>query len=185
MSTTPKTQIATRADRDALHALQHASMRALAASYYDEDVIEAFIAHVGTMDDALLDDGTYYTIHIGHTLAACGGWTLRAPSYMTHAAGTVRTIRPVVTARSVFVAPAFARCGLGWRIMTRIEAEIVRAGHDRASLTALFSGVPLYRRLGYRSLEPVVLAMPDGLKFIGVRMEKRLNRELAHLAPAA
>ena len=81
--------------------------------------------------------------------------------------------------------PAFARCGLGWRIRTRIEAEIVRAGHDRASLTALFSGVPLYRRLGYRSLEPVVLAMPDGLKFIGVRMEKRLNRELAHLAPAA
>ena len=47
------------------------------------------------------------------------------------------------------------------------------------------SGVPLYRRLGYRSLEPVVLAMPDGLKFNGVRMEKRLNRELADLAPAA
>src|SRR5262245_42248134 len=81
MTTNPKTRTATRADRDALHALQHASMRALAASYYDEDVIEAFIDHVGTMDDALLDDGTYYTIHIGHTLAACGGWTLRAPSY--------------------------------------------------------------------------------------------------------
>ena len=185
MTTTPKTRIATRADRDALHALQHASMRALAASYYDEDVIEAFIAHVGTMDDALLDDGTYYTIHIGHTLAACGGWTLRAPTYMTHAAGTVRTIRPVVTVRSVFVAPAFARCGLGWRIMTRVEAEIARAGHDRASLTAPFSGVPLYRRLGYRSLEPVVLSMPDRLKFIGVRMEKRLSRDLADLAPAA
>ena len=185
MTTTPKTRIATRADRNALHALQHASMRALAVSYYDEDVIEAFIDHVGTMDDALLDDGTFYTIHIGHTLAACGGWTLRSPSYMTHAAGSVRAMRPVASVRSVFVAPAFARCGLGWRIMTRVESEIVRAGHDRASLTAPFSGVPLYRRLGYRSLEPIVLAMPEGLRFIGVGMEKRLGRELADLAPAA
>jgi GNAT superfamily N-acetyltransferase len=185
MTTTPKTRVATRADRDALHALQHASMRALALSHYDEDVIEAFITHVGTMDDALLDDGTYYTIHIGHTLAACGGWTLRAPSYLTHAAGTVRTIRRVATVRSVFVAPAFARCGLGWRIMTRVEAELVRAGHDRASLTAQLSGLPFYRRLGYRSVDPIVLALPGDLKFIGVHMEKRLARDLADLAPAA
>ena len=39
-------------------------------------------------------------------------------------------------------------------------------------------------RMGSLAL-PVWLAMPDGLKFIGVRMEKRLSRELAHLAPAA
>ena len=45
--------------------------------------------------------------------------------------------------------------------------------------------MPLYRRLGYRSVEPIVLAMPGGLNFIGVRMEKRLIPGLAHLAPAA
>ena len=186
MSTVPKTRTATRADRDALRALQHASMRALALSYYDEDVIEAFIAHVGTMDEALLDDGTYYTIHIGHALAACGGWTLRTPGYMSHAAGgTVQPIRPTATACSVFVHPSFARCGLGWRIMMRVEAEIARAGYDRTSLNAALSGLPLYRRLGYRSVEPIVLAMPGDLNFIGVRMEKRLIPGLANLAPAA
>ena len=67
-------------------------------------------------------------IHIGHTLAACGGWTLRAPGYMSPCGGcgAVQPIRPTATVCSVFVTPAFARCGLGWRIMTRVEAEIVQ-----------------------------------------------------------
>jgi len=182
----PEMRRATRADRDALHALQHASMRALALPYYDADVIEAFIAHVGTMDDALLDDGTYYAVYLGHALAGCGGWTLRAPGYMAHAASTVRPMRPVAAVRSIFVHPGFARCGLGRHIMARLEADISRAGHDRASLTAMLPGLPLYRRLGYRSVEPVVLSMPGHLSFIGIRMDKHFTRaDLANLAPAA
>lgn len=33
-------------------------MRRLGVEHYDEDVIEAFIAQIGTMDDTLLHDGT-------------------------------------------------------------------------------------------------------------------------------
>ena len=64
--------------------------------------------------------------------------------------------------------------------MTRVEAEIAqgRATIGHRSTRAL-SGLPLYRRLGYRSLEPIVLAMPGDLNFIGVRMEKRLIPGLA------
>jgi GNAT superfamily N-acetyltransferase len=180
-------RIATWADRDALRTLQHAAMRKLARPYYESDVIEAFIANVGTMDDALLDDGTYYVIHVGGMLAACGGWTLRTPGDMVHTVDEAMSpVRPVPTVRSMFVDPAFARRGLARRIMTRVETDLVCGGHARVSLTATLSGLPLYRGLGYRSLEPVVLSMPDDLKFIGIRMEKRLvQAELAALSSAA
>jgi GNAT superfamily N-acetyltransferase len=137
-------------------------------------VIEAFIAYIGTMDDAMLDDGSYFAMRVDGALAGCGGWTTRLPGYMLHAAGdTFRPARRIATVRSVFVHPSFARRGLARRLMAHIEAEIAGAGYDRATLTATLSGLPLYRRLGYRSGEPVVLSMPDELKFIAVRMDKR------------
>lgn len=45
-------------DRQALRTMQALSMRRLGVEHYDEDVIEAFIAQIGTMDDTLLHDGT-------------------------------------------------------------------------------------------------------------------------------
>ena len=185
--TIPQIQHATRADRDALLALQETSMRELARPYYDADVIEAFIRHIGTMDDVIIDDGTYFAAFTDGTLAGCGGWTARMPGYMTHAASdALFPLRPIATVRSVFVHPRFARRGLARRIMARVEAEIARAGHDRAMLTVTLGGLPLYRRIGYRTGEPVTLRMPGGLAFITLRMDKRFaHARLAELAPAA
>jgi GNAT superfamily N-acetyltransferase len=187
MITIPLIRAATRADRDALRALQETAMRELARPYYDADVIEGFIRHIGTMDDVLIDDGTYFAAFVDGTLAGCGGWTARMPGYMTHAASdALFPLRPTATVRSVFVHPSFARRGLARRIMARVEAEIAKAGYDRAGLAATLSGLPLYRRIGYRSAEPVVLRMPEGLALITVRMHKRFaHARIAELAPAA
>jgi GNAT superfamily N-acetyltransferase len=155
--------------------MQAHSYRTLGAPYYDDDVIEAFIGGVGTMDDTLLDDGTYFAAILEGRIVGCGGWSWRTPAYtarMTNAAPTPSATKANV--RSVYVHPDFARRGIAREIMTAIEAEITAAGFAAASLTATLSGIPLYRRLGYRGGEPVSLALGNSLTFVGLGMSKIL-----------
>jgi GNAT superfamily N-acetyltransferase len=91
---------------------------------------------------------------------------------MTNAAPTPSATK--ANARSVYVHPDFARRGIAREIMTAIEAEITAAGFAAASLTATLSGIPLYRRLGYRGGEPVSLALGNSLTFVGLGMSKIL-----------
>lgn len=48
------------------------------------------------------------------------------------------------------------------------------AGHRRASLLATLSGVPLYRRLGWREGQAETVRLPGGLPMAGLHMTKRL-----------
>jgi GNAT superfamily N-acetyltransferase len=163
---------ADRSDRDALRALQALSLRTLAAPYYDSAALEAFIA-MGTMYDALLDDGTFFAVHDGAVLIGCGGWSSRIPDYAKFTKDAVPG-QEDATVRSVFVHPDWVRRGIGRRIMEKVEADIARAGFDQASLLSAFSGVPLYRRLGWRSGDAVTLELPGGFKLAGIEMHKRL-----------
>jgi GNAT superfamily N-acetyltransferase len=81
---------------------------------------------------------------------------------------------PVV--RAIFVDPLFAGHGLGRIVMDRVEAEIARAGFERATLLATLSGAPFYRARGWRGDQPVLLPLPQGRLFVTLRMEKRLPR---------
>ncbi len=36
----------------------------MARAYYDDEAIAGFIEHVGTMDDRLIDDGTYFAAYL-------------------------------------------------------------------------------------------------------------------------
>ncbi len=176
---------ARRADRDALRALQAASFRTLGAACYDEDVIETYITHVGLMDDALLDDGTYFAAFAAGLVVGCGGWSCRTPRYALHmpedAGPHAPQAQSAATVRSVFVHPAAARRGVARQVMARVEADVAAAGHDRASLGATLTGIPFYRRLGYRGSEPLVLPLPGDCHFVGVKMHKRLDARAADL----
>ncbi|NWG24895.1 MAG: GNAT family N-acetyltransferase [Pseudorhodoplanes sp.] len=164
------------ADRDALHALQEMSMRRLGLAFYDADVIEAFIEQVGTMDDVMLSDGTYFAAFVGNLLVGCGGWSQRTPNYVSHAGDIApEGAAQAATIRSIFVHPAWARRGIARQVMTRVESDIVAAGLDHARMTATLTGVPFYRRLGYRSGLPMTLDLKDNRFFVGLRMEKRLS----------
>ena len=78
-------------------------MRRLGLAFYDEDLIEAFIAQVGTMDDVMLSDGTYFAAFVGNLLVGCGGWSQRTPNYASHTASdTDRTETRSATIRSIF-----------------------------------------------------------------------------------
>lgn len=166
---------AERADRIALRALQAASFRALGPACYDDDVIETFITHVGTMDDTLIDDGNYFVACVDGALVGCGGWSSRTPSYAAHMPGDAAHPPRRATVRSVYVHPAITRQGIARCIMGRIETDIRAAGYDHAWLGSTLVGVPFYRRLGYRGGEPAVLRMPGDLLFVELTMHKRLD----------
>jgi GNAT superfamily N-acetyltransferase len=165
-------------DRDALLTMQAHSFRTLGAPYYDEDVIESFIAQIGTMDDALLRDGTYYKAVAHGRIVGSGGWSLRTPGYALRSDEAGRDPGPGrarATVRSVFVHPAAAGRGIARTLMAVVEAEMGAAGFATASLAATLSGLPFYRRLGYRSGRPVAMDLREGRVLVALSMEKALS----------
>ncbi len=153
-------------------------MRQLGPACYEPEVIEAFIAQVGTMDDRLIDDGTYFVMLARGMIVGCGGWSARTTGYDAHAgaADTAAVLHPVAKVRSIYVRPAWARQGVAQRVMAAVEADIMANGYNRASLDATLVGIPFYRQLGYRGGEPVVLQLQDGLRFVSLAMTKEFAR---------
>jgi GNAT superfamily N-acetyltransferase len=175
MRTTSHICRARRSDRDELRAVQEAAMRQLGAVCYEPEVIEAFIAQVGTMDDRLIEDGTYFVMLARGMIVGCGGWSVRKPGDAAHvAADSAPDSHPVATIRGVYVRPAWARQGIAQRIVAAVEADIMANGYHRAALSATLTSIPFCRHLGYRGGEPVVLQLQDGLRFVSLAMTKKL-----------
>jgi GNAT superfamily N-acetyltransferase len=174
---------ARRSEAGALRALHACSMRALSHGFYESEVIEAFLAHVDTLDEGVIDAGRYFTAHLDGVLAGCGGWTADEPSYASHL-GTARPhdARAKATVRSVYVHPDFTGRGIARMLMGLIESGIAHAGLEIAVLEATLNAIPFYRRLGYRGDTPVVFRLPQDRLFVGLSMEKA-TRKLADADP--
>jgi GNAT superfamily N-acetyltransferase len=168
------------ADRNPLRAMQAASMRLLAAHCYTSDEIEAFLTYIGTMDEQLLDEGTYYLVESEGRILASGGWSRLRSNYVDPRGSEPAADLSAAKVRSVYVHPDWARHGLGRMLMQRAEADAWHGGYNRVELNAMLSGVSFYTRLGYRVVRPIAVAMPDSLLFRGITMRKGLSsREVA------
>jgi hypothetical protein len=129
---------ATSRDAPRLRAMHRASLITLGAGVYSARQIETFLDEVGTVDEALLADGTYMVAEVGDAIAASGGWTLRRPSYDAYlseealkAPWTGRA-----TIRAVFTDPCFARLGLASKIVGICEGERPPSEKPRGSSSA-------------------------------------------------
>lgn len=162
-------------DRNHLRAMQIDSLRTLAARCYTREEIEAFITFVGTMDDRLIADSTYFVVEAKGRLLASGGWSRQAAS---HAAG-LPADPTAAKVRNLFVHRDWARHGLGRSLVERIELEALYAGFDRMELNTPLSGASFWRALGYQATRPIELNMPDGIRFRGLSMSKSLVDEAA------
>ncbi len=159
------------AEATALRALQAASLRGLGTPSYGAAAIEAFIAH-GTLPEELIAEGRYAVAEVAGRLVGCGGWSATTPGYAPLLSSPAGAAPPVV--RAVYVHPEAARQGVGRALMGWIERAMVAAGHARATLLATLPGLPLYRRLGWRDGERVVLRLPCGAALPAVGMDKAL-----------
>lgn len=164
-------------DIEQIEALQHDAMRRLGAAYYSAAQIDAFLAQVPTLDLSLVEDGRYYVIARGDDVVACGGWSLRAPGYQTvvRFPGHEGAVGGVPAVRAMYVAPGWARRGLGRRVLEHCETAIAALGYTHATLDALLPGVPLYLRCGYVAGAAREAVLPDGTRIAYVPMRKALE----------
>lgn len=169
---------ATRADVPALAALIEASVRGLGPPHYDARQIESSLAHLFGVDTTMIDDGTYLVVEEAGGLVACGGWSRRRTAFGGDRATPWRDAAlrdPAADAavlRAFFVHPAHTRRGLGRQLVEASETAAATAGFARFELVSTLPGLPLYRALGYREVEPLDVTLPDGVVIPTVRMEK-------------
>lgn len=169
-------------DVPAIVKLIDASVRGLSTSYYSGAQIEQALRHVFGPDTQLIADRTYYVIEASDgELAASGGWSKRRTLYGgdQHKSAADLLSDPLVDPariRAFFVHPAYARRGLGRRIFEACRASAERAGFSALELGATLPGVPFYETLGFKAIERVDAALPDGMVLQIVRMWRGIER---------
>lgn len=170
---------ATVADAADISALIAESARALGRSDYPAEIIEAALRSAWGLDTQLIADGTYFLVHVGDELAACGGWSFRSTLFGSdsRAARDATRLRPGVDPariRAFFVRPTFARQGLGTRLLAHCEQEARAAGFLSVSLGATEPGRRLYRAFGYVEADAIDFDLGGGLTIPIIPMSKRL-----------
>ncbi len=135
------------------------SVRELQRNDYSPEQLATAIKTVFTLDTQLIADKTYFVFENSDgALAACGGWSMRK----TLCGGDLHAVRddalldPSTDAariRAFFVHPAWARRGLGSRLLAHCEEAAIAAGFGRFEMAATLTGVPLYTARGYHVVE--------------------------------
>lgn len=174
-------RLATPADIPRIPPLIEASVRALGPQAYSTSQIEQALGTWLGLDTQLVLDGTYFVAEDPESsaLAACGGWSRRkTPFGSDHRPGRDDALLDPHTdaakIRAFFVHPAWARRGIGTRILELCEQAARAEGFFRAEMGATLTGVPFYRHHGYAEFEREDLPLADGDVLPIIRMAKPL-----------
>ena len=169
------------ADSPQIRLLIEASVRGLGPQAYSHSQIEQALGTWLGLDTQLILDGTYFVVeapapapqsqHRGTkeppALVACGGWSRRKTPY----GGDARPGRDdalldprtdAAKIRAFFVHPAWARRGIGSRLLELCEQAARAEGFSSGEMGATLTGVPLYRHHGYAEAGRIDLPLPDG-----------------------
>jgi len=173
-------RVATLADVPALQSLIATSVRALSATYYTVEQIEASIVKVFGVDTQLIADATYYVFDSASGPAACGGWSHRRTLYGGDQMKDIADaeLDPRVDAariRAFFVHPDFARRGLARALYAECAGAARAAGFRRLELMATLPGEPLYAALDFAPIERVALSLGGGIELPLVRMGRAID----------
>jgi GNAT superfamily N-acetyltransferase len=188
-------RLATPADIPHLGPLIEASIRGLQTHDYSSTQIEHAIGTWLGLDTQLVADQTYFVVEVPTgpgtsanpehlptigNLAACGGWSRRkTPFGSDHRPNRDDSfLDPRTDAakiRAFFVHPAWARRGIGSRILELCEQAAQAEGFTRFEMGATLTGIPLYRRHGYTEQERIELPLANGETLPIVRMTKQFR----------
>lgn len=169
-------------DAEAIEALMKASIAELFPRFYDAEQTASAMVHVGHLDLALIEDGTYFVAEAGGEVVACGGWSRRHRLYAGsgEADDDDRLLDPAsepARVRAMFVRADWTRRGLGRAIIDACEAAARAEGFTRLALMATLPGEPLYRACGFAEVERTTIVTPDGVAMGGVAMERDVRPE--------
>jgi GNAT superfamily N-acetyltransferase len=174
---------AVAADVPALQSLIRQSVLGLQGADYTAEQLRLALERVFGVDSQLIEDGTYFAaeaqVGTDKVLTGCGGWSKRRTLYGSdHCADREDTLldpaQEAAKIRAFFVHPAWARRGIGSRILETCEAAAAAAGFRRLEMGATLTGVPLYLARGYSEGERRQVPLSHGLFLPIIHMEKRL-----------
>jgi GNAT superfamily N-acetyltransferase len=173
----PTLRLARADDIPALATLIRESASVLSAGFYTPEETAAAIRFVFGVDSTLIADGTYFLAEADGQIAGCGGWSRRRTLYGgdQRPVGGSERLDPAVDAariRAFFVAPPYARRGIGRRLIEACATAAAEASFTRLELMATLPGVPLYASAGFTPVEDVVDTLPDGTRLRFVRMAR-------------
>ena len=186
------------ADVPALQRLIMASVRELQVEDYSPQQMEAALESVFGVDSQLIADGTYLVAearvvdarrdleesdekkHSGPewTIAGCGGWSKRKTLYGSdHYAGREDTLldpaRDAAKIRAFFIHPAWARRGVGSRVLEACEAAAREAGFTSYEMGATLTGAKLFGPKGYVPIARIEVPLKNGLTLPVIHMAKK------------
>ena len=178
-------RLATEADAPVLRGLIDASVRGLQTEDYSPTQIDHALQTVFGVDSQLIADGTYFVAEARakdaaeFVVAGCGGWSRRKKLHGGDAWTEQRKelLDPAVDAakiRAFFIAPAFARMGVGTLILEACEMAAIAAGFRKLEMSATLTGVKLFSARGYVEIERMALDIGGGETLPVVHMEKRV-----------
>jgi GNAT superfamily N-acetyltransferase len=173
-------RLATPGDIPALRSLIDVSVRALSREVYTPDQIEAALAEMFGVDTQLIADGTYYVIDHGSTIVASGGWSARrtlfgGDQFKREPDAALDPATMPARIRAFFVHPDWTRRGFARRIYEECAAAAAARGFRELELAATLPGEPLYRALGFRSLEPISVPLSGNLTLPCLRMHRYIE----------
>jgi len=189
---------AVAADIPALRELIGTSVRKLQAEDYTVEQMEGALETVFGVDSKLIEDGTYFVAEarmrdeqseagkitgekrsgLKWVLAGCGGWSKRKTLYGSDRwTGREDVLldptRDAAKIRAFFVHPAWARRGIGGRILEACEIAASAAGFGSYEMGATLTGAKLFGRKGYVAVENIEVPLKNGQSLPVIRMAKR------------
>jgi GNAT superfamily N-acetyltransferase len=172
-----RSRLASRSDLPALEPLVTRAINELQRGFLDAEQIKASHAIMG-IDTQLVDDGTYYVVELGDSLAGCGGWSRRVTLYGgdNSIGRDEHLLDPAVDAarvRAMYTRPAFTRRGVG-RLILQLCERAAAEGFTRLQLHATLAGLPLYRAYGFAPVEEIIIDS-DGVAIPAVHMIKTID----------
>lgn len=186
-----------------LQQLIEASVRELQAGDYTTEQMDGALESVFGVDSQLIADGTYFVAEArvaeltdfdaageaGNgggvknpgtewVIAGCGGWSKRKTLYGSDQwTGREDTLldptRDAAKIRAFFIHPAWARRGVGSKVLEAGEAAAREAGFTRYEMGATLTGAKLFGTRGYVAVERIEVPLKNGLSLAVIHMSKR------------
>src|SRR5580704_14174743 len=189
---------AVTADIPVLQRLIEASVGELQAEDYTPAQREGALESVFGVDSQLIADGTYLVAEARivdalpaaentaggknplseWTIAGCGGWSKRKTLYgsddWTAREDTLLDPkRDAAKIRAFFIHPAWARRGVGSKILAACEVAARAAGFTSFEMGATLTGAKLFATKGYVGVEDIEVPLKNGLSLPVIHMAKR------------
>ena len=176
----PTLRLARMSDRHAIEALMRQSAETLCIRDYSARQIAAVARDFGfgSLDEDLILDGAYFVAELQGTIVGCGGWSRRTKLLQVSDDDTgLECVLPHPSSgraaiRAIFVHPDLSGRGIGRLLVRAAETAARRSGYDAFEIAATLTGVPLYRKLDYRTKGLFSFGLNGGGRFAFVLMGK-------------